>query len=382
MNKPIRVLHFTTVLKGAALFNNLYDYTDAEKVKLVFATFTKEGEFSAQLEQRGATVYKLDVTKKNETIEWLDLPKAYKPLVEIIEKEQIDIVHPHLLFPTLFGVSVARFKKKKSVFTRHHSDALHLLQSSVKRNFYLMIEQYMNRIADHIIAPSRTVRDILIDKENVPAGKVSLIPYGQSFERFLEVTPEIAAQKRAELRMNEQFSMLCISRLFRTKGHTYLLEAVAPLFKDGLKAKLYLMGAGDYQSTLESKVRELGIEDRVVFLGYRDDLLPIIAASDMVVHPSLEDALSQSLIESLMMEKPIVATDISGAGDTLGDGKYGRLVRPADADDLRKGIEETLANLGEASEKAIAGREFLLGYMSAKKVCLEYEKIYETVMKT
>jgi L-malate glycosyltransferase len=380
MKKPIKVLHFTTLLKGAAYFNNLHDYTDAEKVKHIYATFTKEGDFSAQLEERGATVYKLNITKKDEDIAWADMPKAYKPLVDIIEKEEIDIVHPHLIFPTLLGLSVARLKGKKTVFTRHHSDAVHVLESTIKRKFYMTIERYNNRMANHIIAPSRTVRDILVEKEGVSAEKVSLIPYGQTFERFAKVTPEIVKSKREELGMNEQLSMVCVSRLFYTKGHTYLFEALAPLFKNGLKAKLYIVGTGDYGSTLEAKVKELDIQSSVVFLGWRDDVLPIIASSDMVVHPSLEDALSQSLIESLMLERPIVATDISGAGDTLGDGKYGRLVNPADSEDLRKGIEETITNIAEARKKAIAGREFLLDYMSAEKCSLQYEKIYENLM--
>jgi glycosyltransferase involved in cell wall biosynthesis len=381
MKKPIKVLHFTTLLKGAAYFNNIQDYTNPEKVKHVFATFTKEGDFSAQLEERGAKVYKLDVTKNNEDIAWLELPKAYKPLIDIIEKEEIDVIHTHLLFPTLLGIAVAKLKGKKGIFTRHHSDAIHNLSSSLKRNFYLMIERYVNKNAKHIIAPSRAVRDILVEKENVSAEKVSLIPYGQTFERFSKITPEIVSRKREELGMNGQLSMVCVSRLYYTKGHTYLFEAIAPLIKNGLKMKLYLAGPGDYQPVLEEKLTELGIADSVEFLGFRDDVLAIIASADMIVHPSLEDALSQSLIESLMLERPIVATDISGAGDTLGDGKYGRLVKPSDSADLRKGIEEAIANLDEAGNKAKAGREFLLDYMSAEKACLEYEKIYEAVMK-
>ena len=380
MKKQINVLHFTGLTVASAYFNNLQSYTDSEKIRYVFTTFTKKGEWSEQLEERGAKVYNLAVSKKDVDIDWLELPKLYKPLTEIIEREKIDIIHPHLIFPTLFGIGLAKLKRKKSVFTRHHSDAIHVLDSAVKRNFYLRLENFVNKNADHIIAPSRTVRDILIEKENVPAEKVSLIPYGQTFERFSVITPEIVEQKRRELGMDKQFSMVCVSRLFHAKGQTYLLDALAPLFKNGLDAKLYLVGTGDYRAVLEEKVKNLDIAGSVVFLGWRDDVLAVIAASDLVVHPSLEDALSQSLIESLMLERPIVATDISGAGDTLGDGKYGKLVKPADAEDLRKGIEETIANLAEAGKKAVAGREFLLDYMSAEKACLEHEKIYENVM--
>ena len=381
MDKPIKVLHFTSLLVGSAYFNNLQTYTNPDKVKYVFATFTKKGVWSKQLEDRGATVYNLDVTKKNEAIDWIDLPKAYKPLVNIVEKEGIDIIHPHLHFPTLLGVGVARLKRRKCVFTRHHSDAIHAIESLIKRRVYLKTEQFVNKNADHIIAPSRMVRDILVETESVPSEKVSLIPYGQTFERFSAITPKLVERKRAELGMDRQLSMVCVSRLFYAKGHIYLFEALASLIDGGLDVKVFLVGTGDYRSTLEAKVKALGIEDHVEFLGWRDDVLPIIASADLVVHPSLEDALSQSLIESLMLERPIVATDISGAGDTLGDGKYGKLVKPADSDNLRKGIEKTISNLDKAGEMATAGRNYLLDYMAAEKACIKHEKIYENVMK-
>jgi glycosyltransferase involved in cell wall biosynthesis len=105
----------------------------------------------------------------------------------------------------------------------------------------------------------------------------------------------------------------------------------------------------------------------------------LIGAADIVVHPSLEDALSQSLIESLMMCRPIVATDISGAADTLDGGKYGKLVRPADSADLQKGLKQTIEELESVRSKAVEGRTFLLNYMDSRRVALEYYEIYRSL---
>lgn len=381
IQKPIRVLHFSSLLAGAAYFNNLWEQTDHDRVTYVFATFTGEGEFSRQLEERGAPVYKMGIAKVNENIDWPDLPRAYRPLAEIVEKEKIDVIHPHLVFPTLLGVTLAKIKGKKSVFTRHHSDAIQALKGTAKRNFYLMIERYLNRQSNHIIAPSRMVRDILINDEGVAPEKVSLIPYGQTFERFAEVTPEIVAQKRAELKMDGNITLICVSRLFERKGHIYLFEALASLLREGLKAKLYLLGTGDYETVLRSKLKELGIEGDVEFLGFQQNILPIIACADIIVHPSLEDALSQSLIESLMLGRPIVATDISGAADTLDGGKYGKLVEPANSKAFEKGLRETIDDLEGAIERARNGKSYLLDYMSAKRTSNEYVECYEKVMR-
>jgi glycosyltransferase involved in cell wall biosynthesis len=319
-------------------------------------------------------VYALDSCSKTQVLS--TAAKIWK----ILKKERPDIVHAHLFYPSVLGLALARLQKIRTVLTRHHSDASHLLPSRLKRSFYLWLEKANNRRADHVIAPSKMVRQCIVDWEGTPEEKVSIIPYGQTSERFDAVTVEVTEQKREELGMNRQLSLACISRLFHRKGHKYLFEAFAPLIKHGLSAKLYLAGEGDFRESLEKMTADLGIAEHVEFLGWRNDGLQIIAAADIIVHPSLEDALSQSLIESLMLSKPIVATDISGATDTLDGGKYGKLVPPADSESFRVALAETIENLDSARENAKRGREYLLEYMDAKRAADEHVKIYRRVL--
>lgn len=372
--KPIKVLHVLEVEKEAFYFNNLADFTSPEEVKFAYVTFAPEGGFTESMKRRGFNVYALGkVTKKT-------FPKTIQKLWEIFGKENPDIVHTHIFNPTLIGLTLAKWQKRKTVLTRHHSDALHLLPSKLKRKFYLKLENLNNRNADHIIAPSKMVRECIVDWEKTPPEKVSLIPYGQTNERFDAITPEVIEKKRAELGMNEQLSLVCVSRLFNRKGHIYLFKALAPLIKKGLSVKLYLVGTGDYKENLEKIAKDLGIFDNIEFLGWRDDGLAIIGAADIIVHPSLEDALSQSLIESLMLQRPIVATDISGASDTLDGGKYGKLVPPEDSESFRSALEEIIDNFDAALKNAEQGRKYLLEYMNAQRIAGEYVKIYQKVL--
>jgi glycosyltransferase involved in cell wall biosynthesis len=270
------------------------------------------------MKSRGLRVYSLNALRNKH------LPNAARELRQILKTENPDIVHTHLFNPTVIGLNLAKLQKRKMVITRHHSDALHLLPSKLRRSVYLTLERHNNRLANHIIAPSKMVRECVVDWEGTPSKKVSIIPYGQTVERFEALTPEIIKAKRLELGFDNQLSLVCVSRLFNRKGHQYLFEALAPLIKKGLNAKLFLAGTGDYKEALERIANDLGILQNIEFLGWRADGLEIIGAADIIVHPSLEDALSQSLIESLMMQRPIIATDISGAADTLDGGKYGK----------------------------------------------------------
>ncbi len=81
-----------------------------------------------------------------------------------------------------------------------------------------------------------------------------------------------------------------------------------------------------------------------------------------------------------MMEKPIVASDISGVKDSLGNGQYGEIVPPADAKALEAGIRRILDNRSLALEKAKAGRTYLLEYMAAPRVAAAYISEYEKLM--
>lgn len=374
MNR-IKVLHVLEVEKEAFYFTNLADFSDKDAVEFAFVNFAPECDFSRSIAKRNLKIYSLDSYRKAKLLQHV------RQLDRIFKEVNPDIVHTHLFNPSTIGLWVAQRQRRKTVLTRHHSDASHLLPSRLKRSFYLWLEKANNRRADHVIAPSKMVGQCVVDWEGTPEEKVSIIPYGQTSERFDAVTTQITEQKREELGMNKQLSLACISRLFHRKGHKYLFEAFAPLIKNGLSAKLYLAGEGDFRENLEKMAADLGITKHVEFLGWRNDGLQIIAAADIIVHPSLEDALSQSLIESLMLSKPIVATDISGATDTLDGGRFGKLVPPEDSEALRAALGETIGNLDLARKKAKQGREYLLEYMGAKRVAEEYVEIYRRVLE-
>ena len=369
----LRVLHVIDVEAANYFLNNLLDNTSREDIQFYFVTFGSGGPFVAELRRRGANAFALNLRGRS------NYPRAMRELSKIIRENKIDIVHTHLFDPTLLGVRVAKRLARKVIVTRHHSDALYQLKGKVKQRFYLSLERYINKNAHHIIAPSRMVRDILIEKEGVPPDKVSLIPYGQTAERFDAITPEVIERVKAELGVADGLTLVCTSRLHERKGHVYLFEALAPLVRDGLKVMLYLVGEGAYRGHLEKLAHRLGLQNHVRFLGWRDDALAIMAAADIIVHPSCEDALSSAVIESLMLARPIIATDISGVRDSLDDGKYGVIVPPADSEAFRTSLAHVIDHLDDARERASRGRDHILAYMDSGRVARAYKECYETV---
>jgi glycosyltransferase involved in cell wall biosynthesis len=367
---PIKVIHITNIDKENYYLNNLCDHTSGEVVEYIFVTFAPRTEFAESLERRGKQVHCLDAVGRQ------SYPGAAAAIWKILKAEDPDIVHTHLFEPSLIGLTLAKWQGRKTVLTRHHSDAVHEIASPLKRKFYLSLDSYISRKADRIIAPSRMVRDFLVEKESVPDEKVSIIPYGQTTERFDAVTAEKVEAVKTELGMTKNLALVNVSRLFHRKGHRYLFEAFGELRKEGLDATLYLVGDGNYRTELEKMTSKFGIADRVRFLGWRDDALTIMAAADIIVHPSLEDALSSAVIEAIMLEKPIIASDISGVRDTLDDGKYGEIVEAASVEAISSGLTKVIDDLDAARLEAKEGKQFLLGYMNAEGVAQRYVDVY------
>ncbi|MEJ7623612.1 MAG: glycosyltransferase [Pyrinomonadaceae bacterium] len=373
--KPIKVLHVTNVEKENYYLVNLADHTDPSDVEFSFVTFgSADCEFVQDFQRRGLKAVGLDSLGRGA------YPQAYRGIKSILATAAPDIVHAHLFDPALVALFAARRAGIYTVLTRHHSDAIHVITSSVKRRFYLAVDSYISRLADHIIAPSRMVREFLVEREGVADNKVTVLPYGQTTGRFDAVTPEKISSLRSELSMDGRLSLVCVSRLNHRKGHKFLFAAMAELIREGLDAQVILVGDGDEKAALETLAASLGIHDRVVFLGWRDDALAVLAAGDIVVHPSLEDALSSAVIEAIMLEKPIVATDISGVRDSLDDGRYGVIVAPESSVSIVAGIRDVLKDIGAARKRAAAGRKFLLEYMSSQRVADETLCIYKRVL--
>ena len=369
---PIRVLHFTGLEKTNYFLNNLVDYCDRRAVEFTVVTLTGEGGFATELRKRGISVYCLDCAQRRRAA------RACRRLVEIIRRHDVDIVHTHLFEPTLIGVSAAKLLGRAAVVTRHHSDALYRIGNPAKRWAYLRLEHYCNSMADHIIAPSTEVQRILLERERVHASKVSLIPYGQDFRRFQSVTEADVARVKHELGMGQTLDLVCVSRLHPEKGHIYLFEALAALGKELPNITCYLVGEGPERKPLEQSAEKLGIGQSIRFLGWRDDALAIVAAADVVVHPSLHEALPSALIEALALSKPIVASDVSGVSDIVNG--YGEIVPPANSQMLTDSLRSVLADLAGANRRAAQGKSHIFEYMAASRVAEAHAECYRSVV--
>ncbi len=171
--------------------------------------------------------------------------------------------------------------------------------------------------------------------------------------------------------------VLTIARLHGQKGHAYLLEAAAAL----PEAVFVLAGDGPERGALEEQARCLGVADRVVFLGHRQDIPALLAQCDLFVLPSLFEGLPLSVLEAMAAGKPVVATDVGGTREAVSHGETGCLVPPGDPHALVVAIRSLLADPGRAQAMGRAARARARAEFSAEVMVRRVSHVYEELLQ-
>jgi len=187
----------------------------------------------------------------------------------------------------------------------------------------------------------------------------------------------INADLQARLRGKTDWPIvLTVARLDKQKGHSYLLEAAALV----PEAMFVLVGEGPERSALEAQASILGLSNRVVFLGYRDDVSDLLASCDVFVLPSLFEGLPLSVLEAMAAGKPVVATDIGGTNEAVKHGETGLLVPSADPESLARAIRTVLFDPVLSQRLGSAGRARVHQEFSAETMVQRIAEIYDELL--
>lgn len=296
-------------------------------------------------------------------------------LYRLIKEHGIDLVHLNFVSPTNPSLLGIYLTSAKILFTEH-SSGLPLNRSLVKHCLSSIFHFFLSRRVSRYVGVSEYVSRRLHDTHHVSGDKVVTIYNGVSLDRF---RARDAAEARQKLGVPLEVHVLCaVAMLIPEKGLQYLLQAVAILVHElGLNDVLLLIaGDGLYGVDLEAISVDLDISDNVRFLGRRSDVHDIIAASDVVVVPSVwEEAFGLIIAEAMASGKPVIASRSGGIPELVEDGVTGHLVTPGNAREIAKALKQ-LIDQPEAQQKmgqsaqAKATREFDLVKQVEKLVAL------------
>jgi glycosyltransferase involved in cell wall biosynthesis len=261
-----------------------------------------------------------------------------------------------------------------------HGLAFHERSPHCARLFYSILERFAAGRCDRIVSVSEFHRRWAIDLRICKAWKILTIPNGIADKGLPHAAPP-ALRSRLGVSPKE-IMILTMARLVPEKGLEYLIEAAAQLRLAAPQCKTVIAGDGPARCRLERLMWELGVSDRVTFLGYRQDVDELLAACDLIVLPSLREGLSISLLEAMAAGKPIVASRIGSHVEVLSQANTAKLVTPADVRALSDAIldlicdQEMMIRLGTN-----ARRQFELGYTEGRMLSA-YCDLYRSLLHT
>ena len=258
-------------------------------------------------------------------------------LVKLIKREQADLVHGHLTRGAYYAGWAARFAGIPNVATAHSTNA----------------GKWFGR-ATRIIAVSDAVARFLVTC-GYAQEKIRTVHHGVPDYAALPRTPRDVM--RAQLGLDDAPALVMVARFMPAKGHDVALRALA-LIADK-RWTLVLAGALDtaVAREMQALAAELGIADRIRFIGHRDDVNDIYGCVDLLLAPSRREALSLTLLEAAAFALPIVATDVGGIGEAVADGETGLLVPTEDPPALAQAIATLLDNADLRERMGRAGRQ-------------------------
>lgn len=200
-------------------------------------------------------------------------------------------------------------------------------------------------------------------------------------DSFLHATPD--PQLRASLGIADTDLVVGkVARLFRLKGHEFLIEA-APRIVDAMpNVKFLLVGDGAYRERFERRVAEIGLRDRFVFAGLvpPTEIPRYMALMDVLVHLSLREGLPRTLPQALACGKPVVAFDVDGSREVCLDGQTGFLVRAEDTPGVTRAVIRLLQDNALANRMGAQGRELVRERFSEARMVAQIDTLYQRLI--
>lgn len=241
--------------------------------------------------------------------------KAYMQLKRIIEREKFDIVHAHTPMGGILGRFASSKERKKGMRVIYTSHGFHFCKGGPLKNWilYYPIEKFMARYTDIIITINK--EDTKLAKRLKIKQQYCIPGIGIDLDRFKSTSNKNdKTKKRLEIGVDsDEFLLLSIGDLSVRKNHQIVIKALSHL--NDLKIKYVICGVGEELHHLENLAKQLGVSDKVKFLGFRRDIHALLVASDAFVFPSLWEGLGMAGIEAMASGVPVIASNRHGIKD-------------------------------------------------------------------
>ena len=341
---------------------------------------SKGGILTYQLREAKITHLTLPVHSKNPFV----IYKNIKRLVDAIKKYKIDLIHVRSRAPMWCAYFACKKTGTKLVSTVHGTYSLKFWKWKI-----FPLKRIYNQImlkADHVIVVSNFIKGYLKNYPIDVSAKTSVINRGADLNYFtkdVKINRSLDLIKQWNLPEDKKI-ILMPARFTSWKGHEFLIDSLTKVKGDFCCVMIGSdHGHEKYRQSLERKIINLGLSQKVKIVGMCKDMPAAYALSHFVLFPSVRpEAFGRISIEAQACEKVVIATNIGGARDTVIDGQTGFLVEPFAVDNFAKLIDKSLEmSEEEANKMGALGRQNVEENFSNQRMCADTLAVYSRLLK-
>jgi N-acetyl-alpha-D-glucosaminyl L-malate synthase BshA len=366
----------------------------------VYPTYGGSGivgsELGKELAQRGHTVHFISsalptrLTELNERVRFHEVEMMSYPLFEhqpytlalatkmatVAQEENLDLLHVHYAIPHSISAILAREslkpQRKLPVITTLHGTDITLVGAD---RSYLPITRYGIVQSDGVTAISNYLKDATHEIFHVD--NVKVIP---NFVCQYDYQRQSVQPLRESLAPNNEPLLAHVSNFRPVKRPLDCIEIFAGVLKQGIKARLVMVGDGSERTNCEHRARCLGILDQCSFVGKQPRIVDYLSIADVLLLPSEQESFGLAALEAMACEVPVIATRVGGIPEVITDGETGFL---SEVGDVRKMADDAAKLLGDDDRRHEMGkkaRESAISRYSTDKVIPQYISFYEEVL--
>lgn len=371
MKEIQKICYIISDINKALAFEWIAKNLNHEKFQLSFVLLLQEpSELEKFLKHNNISCTVFYYTTKK------DLPTVLWKVYQLLKKQKPEIVHCHLLYGSLIGLTAAKLAGiKKRIYTRHHSD-YH------QRYFPKGIkwDKWCNRMATHIIAPSAAVKEVLMKMESVPDGKVQIVHHGFDLHYFTTVDHVKVENLRRKYDTSDHYPVIgVISRFTELKGIQYIIPAFSQLLQSHPSALLLLFGAhGDYATQLKEQLKALP-DKAYRIIDFEKDIAAVYPLFDVFVQVSIDrtiEAFGQTYVEALAAGVPSVFTLSGIANDFIEDGKNAIVVPYKNVEAIYIAMMQLITNSQLREKHILNGKESIKDKFDLSVMIQKLEETY------
>lgn len=363
MTPPILLTNASPMYAGGEYYVLLLAAELAARGRDVAVSCRSDNLLAAKCRERGIPVAPVDFPASGGLI------GTVGALREIVRRRRIGIVHSNTNYDRTAGAIAARLSGAKHVASIHSFHSIsHNLTHWLRNRFW----------TDRFIAlGAGSVR--ILANDGIPPSKVAVVPLGVD-PAELRRDDGLRVKVRAEFRLTDDDLLLGnVGRLVPFKGQEYLLRAFAEVSRARPNVRLAVVGDGELEDPLKRQAADLGIGDRVVFTGFRDDIPSIYSALDLYAQSSVEgggETFPFAVLQALAFGLPVAATPVGEVPSMVEEGVTGILVKDRDPAALAAALARLLDDPALRRSMGEAARGLLLRKFTVKAMADGVERVY------